>query len=463
MPVHSVDPHRTQDYAGGQIIQQLYESPYKQDGADAPPVPVIFDGPLEREMLGGGRCRLVGRLRPGLRFSDGTELKAADVADSLGLAAPIASRARIEAAGDRVEFTLSEDDPRFEQALSRRWCSIVARRGQQIVGTGPYMVRAGWQPGEIVVERNPHARWQPHVDEVVFRAYPPTESGQPESLKQALAEGVVDFTTALGRDDLGAMTGVRKVFQPGSSTCLLAINVENPVLSNPEVRIAIAEAIDRTEIAALSYDNPHAFTARSLLPPSMWRKSDGLRYAPDRAKERIKRAGIDLGRPLRLVTMWGPRPYLPHPDRTIGALTKQLGEVGLVLEVVQTRDSVDYARRTEAGDYDLDLTGWIADTPDPYDFVKATLGSDSIPMPGKANSSANNLARYRSPEMDAALDRYRRDGASERLEEVVSLASRDVPVCPLFHGPTIIVHTWRLRNVEVSGTGIADFANVELD
>ena len=44
-------------------------------------------------------------------------------------------------------------------------------------------------------------------------------------LKRAIEAKEVDFTTALGRDDLDGLKEVRKVFAPGNATTILSFNV----------------------------------------------------------------------------------------------------------------------------------------------------------------------------------------------------------------------------------------------
>jgi ABC-type transport system substrate-binding protein len=462
-PVYSLDPHHAQDYVGGQIIEQLYEAPYRQDGPDQAPHPVLFTGPLEREPDAGGKTRCIARLRPGLRFSDGSPVTAREVVDSLRLAQPIAARAEISGVGDRIELVLEENDPRLEAALSRRWCSIVLRRGDRILGTGPYAVCDGWTPEHIRITRNPHAQRHAHIDEIEFRVYPRDADGSPQALKQALVSGEVDFTTSLGRDDVGDLKNVRKVFQPGSSTAILYLNVQRPALLDIEVRRAITECIDRPAVAAVTYSNPHAFVARSLLPPSMWRHGDRVRHDPIRARQRMISSGQRPARPLSMLMMWGPRPYLPQPERTASLLIDQLGQIGLEVRTIPTADSIAYGHALDAGDYDLVLSGWMADTPDPYDFLAATLHSACIPAPGGANASANNLSRYRSQTMDDRLDRYRRSGRADLLEEIMAQLSQDFVLCPLFYGPSIVVHAWRLRDIELSHVGIPQLADAAVD
>jgi ABC-type transport system substrate-binding protein len=461
-PIQGFDPETAQDYVSAQVSVQLYDAPFALD-RNRRPQPLLFEGPLARRSEPGGGLRLSGMVRADARFSDGSPVSAEHVVDSLSRVSAIATRAHIDGLGREVWFVLTEPDPRFEARLSLRWASIVKREGGMLFGTGPFAVQPGWTPEHVVLRRNPHSLRRPWIDGVEYRVYPPSEDGRLDALARAVAEGEVDLTTGLTRDDTARLKGVRKDFQPGSSTAFLAFNVEHPLLADVEVRRAICEAIDRTTITGLSHESPHAFAARSLLPSSMWGGSDGVRHDPARARERLRARDVHLHRPLRLLTVWGPRPYLYTPQRTAQLIQQQLGDVGLRVEIVPSTSSVDYFSRASAGAYDLVLAGWIADTPDPLDFLDAVLGSQSIPTPRRAIAYASNLSRYRSPELDAALESYRRDASDASLHKVMDVCIRDAPLCPLSYGAHIVVHGWHVRNVELSASGMPRLELVELE
>lgn len=461
-PVHGLDPETAQDYASAQVVEQLYDAPFALDRHHRPR-PLLFDGPLARSRDTGAGTTLVGTLRPEARFSDGSAVTAESVVASLRRIPAIATRARIDGGGRQVRFSLTAPDPRFEARLSLRWASIVRRDGDALLGTGPFVVRPDWTPEHVVAERNPHALRQARIDGIEFRVYPPSDDGRPDRLARAVADGEVDLTTVLTRDDVGPLKGVRKDFQPGTSTAFLAFNLDHPLLADVEVRRAIVEAIDRVAITRLSHESPQAFAARSLLPSSMWGGSDGVRHDPARARERLRARGVALTRPLRMLIVWGPRPYLPAPQPTARLIRQQLGDVGLPVEIVPSTTSLDYFSRADAGAYDLVLAGWIADTPDPLDFLDAVLGSQSIPTPRRTVAYASNLSRYRSPELDAALDGYRRDAADATLQKLMELVARDAPLCPLCYGPHIVVHGWHVSNVELTASGMPRLALVELE
>lgn len=461
-PVTSLDPEAAQDYVSAQLVEQLYDAPFALDEQHRPQ-PLLFEGSLSRGRAPGGGVELVGKVRADARFSDGSTVTAEDIVSSLARVPAITARARVDGAGREVHFVLAEDDPRFEARLSYRWASIVKREGRTLLGTGPFVVQPGWTPERMVLERNPHALRRARIDGVEFRVYPPSEDGRLDQLARAIGKGEVDLTTGLSREDVAALKGVHKSFQPGTSTALLAFNLEHPALADVEVRRAICEAIDRMEVTRVSHENPHSFTARSLLPPSMWRGTDGVPHDPARARERLLASGVHPSRPLRMLTIWGPRPYLSAPQRTAKVLVQQLAEVGLAVEIAQSASSTDYFSRASAGAYDLVLTGWIADTPDPLDFLDAVVGSQSIPTPERTVAYASNLSRYRSGDMDAALGRYRRDASDASLQAVMELVTRDAPLCPLCYGPHIVVHGWHVRNVQLTAAGMPRLDRVELD
>ena len=65
--------------------------------------------------------------------------------------------------------------------------------------------------------------------------------------------------------------------------------------------------------------------------------------------------------------------------------------------------------------------------------------------------------------MDAALEAYRRTSTESNLAAVLERVHDAAPLFPLFYGATIIVHAWRLANVELSATGMPLLADVTVD
>jgi ABC-type transport system substrate-binding protein len=452
-PISNLDPRIAHDFTGHVVISQVFETPYRHGPSG--PLPVLVEGPFRP--VAAGSPRLAARLRAGLLFSDGTPVRASDLA-AAATRAGLDDSYTIEAVDDRLEVTPRRpgvDPP--EHTLTERVAGVVREVGAAVLGTGPFRV-AQHDEHHVVLERNAHARRQARVDGLEVRCYHATRDGHPEALLAAVRAGEVDFTQSLGRDDVTELEGVRKLFQPGMSTAILSFNTQRPHFATAEVRRATAAAVDRWSLAGLCYESGAAYIAKALLPPALAGAAEGRRYDP--AKPRDAPAAAALPPTLHLVRVWGPRPYLPRPDSVAEEIARNLVRLGTRVEVTTAVDSEDYSRLLRDGDYDLVLGGWVADTMDPVDYLRSTLGSDQIPVPGKSPASAGNYARLRDPQVDAWLREARRDPTA--IERILAYVASEVMVLPLLVGPRVIVHSWRVRDFDPEAGVFPDFSAVDL-
>ncbi|MDX1503447.1 MAG: ABC transporter substrate-binding protein [Thermoanaerobaculia bacterium] len=455
--IGSLDPRHAQDFISALVLAQLYESPYAPPTRDRPAQPRLFRGPLEGDLESR---RFAATLRDDVEFWDETPLTAAILADCLGRT-PLRDQATIEADGDRVVFRLAEPNARFDQVLTQTYASVTLERGGELVGTGPYLP-AEITPQRVRLRRNERYRSPVGIGEIDLRVYPPDADGQPAALVAAFERGEVDFTNMLPREAVSSLQRVRKYFERGNSTALLYMNTQSPALADARARRAVALAIDRLEVAARSHQNALAHVAANILPPLMSDWRDDLRPHPERARALLDELGPDRPRRLKLKLIFGPRPYLPHPTRSAAVIAEQLANVGLEVEVHETKDSKEYYDTLTEKSFDLFLTGWIADTADPTDFLEAILASSMIPRPGEPISVEANLAHWRNERADELLRRLRRSPTDRDRHALLRLAAEEMPVLPLMHGAFSFVHAWRVRNFDPPPLGIPDFSTLEL-
>ncbi|MFQ5351202.1 MAG: ABC transporter substrate-binding protein, partial [Thermoanaerobaculia bacterium] len=365
--VLNLDPSRAQDFISLMAVAQIFERPFDVIESGQPPVPILFREGLKAES--SDQTVFSGAVREEILFSDGTPLSPSILCRSLERVSHFNSMARAEVRGDRVFFHLNRPNASFELALAAPYCSVAYESAGNLLGTGPYLAASGSTPERMRLVRNANYRGEAAIDELEFIHFPPDADGRATALLQAFENDEVDFTNVLHREDISGMSGVRKQFAPANSTAILYFNTERPLFSDRGVRRAIGAAIDRVEVAALCYPtNPLAITATGLLPPMMSGWRDGLKF--DLAEARSRLEGKELGNlaPLRMMVMFGARPYLPQPQAVARYVADQLGKLGFQVQIETTRDSEDYFRHVTRGDYDLALTGWIADTLDPIDF-----------------------------------------------------------------------------------------------
>src|ERR1041385_5840160 len=203
--IASIDPRDAEDNISGMVLEQVFEPPYRLPAGDTTVRPHLLE-PLRPE----GRLQYSAAVRNGARFSDGTAVTADIVARSLRSTKALLNKAILEVHGDRVWFTLSAPNPRFDLTLTQSNCAIVLDRATQLLGTGPFMfdhrpnVKLLQREPNIRLVRNPHHGHANSVDEVLFRIYPAESDGTPSRLMEAMSHGEIDVTNVLTMAQLTA-------------------------------------------------------------------------------------------------------------------------------------------------------------------------------------------------------------------------------------------------------------------
>ena len=466
---NGLDPWEAQDLAGVVVRSQCFETLYKRAGSSVEPDARYLATGLRLDTIsrdGLGRYSL--RLADDLRFCDGSPVEPEDVIASLEHVAPLRAVARMSpGANRRVQFHLLEPDAALEPHLAQIW-SVIGKRGpKHWLGTGPYQFVEETVAGAgrvVVLEVNPH--WsagdhrRPSIERVEFHAYPLDAEGKPSKLRDAIDSGEIDFTLMLPREVAKGLPSLRKVYQPGHSTALLAFACERPWVRDPAVRRALAAAIDPWAIAQLCHDNPAAFAARGLLPPALAPSQRILpQYGLALAAKALEQLA-DKPASLRMLVMWGPRPYLPDPIAVAERIADEFGSLGIGVVIQQPVGPAEFYEAIRKGEHDLILSGYIAESPDAVEFLTALLSSKRVPRPGTPMASTTNLGGYADAEMDLRLAAAAHDpdkilGVLERIEE-------DKPLVPLMYGASVAVHTRRLDDFDLDPRGIPDIAALSL-
>ncbi len=466
---NGLDPWEAQDLSGVIARNQCFETLYVRRDGKVEPDRRYLATELRLETVNiNGMPRYSLRLSEELRFSDGSVVQPEDVVDSLRRVAPLRAVAKMNAAGARrVQLHALQEGIELEPQLAQIWSVIGKRGAKHWLGTGPYAIveeTLGEGGRVLVLERNPHwiagGRRAPTIERIEFYAYPLDASGTPSKLRDAVEAGEIDFTLMLPREVAKGLQGVRKVFQPGQSTAFLAFGARRPWVRDAKVRRALAAAIDPWAIARVCHDNPAAFAARGLLPPAL---SPSQRSLPSYGFEVAAKALEEVAdRPssLRMLVVWGPRPYLPDPRGVAEAIAEQFGALGIGVLIDQAAGATEFFEAVRRGEHDLILSGYIAETPDPVEFMAALLSSQRIPRAGAPMASTTNLGGFADPEMDRRLAAAQGDPAkllavNERLEELR-------PIVPLMYGASVAVHSWRIQDFELDPRGIPSFCELSL-
>jgi ABC-type transport system substrate-binding protein len=460
--IGTLDPRESGDTITGLVLGQIFEMPYAATAAGTIE-PSLFTAPLRLEK-DGAQPVYSGSVRPGVFFSDGTELTAEIAAASLAKAGALRGRATVTARDGRVFFAMSGPSPRFENVLSQWNTGIVLERHGALVGTGPYRLpeettmKSLRDAREIVLERNTLFRGKVVNDELRFLIYPTESNGTPARLIQAVKNSDIDLTLNLSVNDIARhnITGFQPMMQPGNSTGILFFNSERPVFGDASLRRAIQHAINPIPVAELSYEKNHfAFLAGDVIPPLMGKASGSTEM---RDRELLRR---HPGKPaiLTLIVPWIPRPYLPKPLPAAQEIARQLGAYGITVKMIETLSSEHYFKLLARGDYDLGIGGWVADNPDPSEFYESMLSSAQVSRNGQY---LTNQARWSSAAMDAALAAHRADPSPANRKAITDMIEQEAIMIPLIYGASTAIRSRKVKNFHITPSGHVAFAEVAM-
>jgi peptide/nickel transport system substrate-binding protein len=354
------------------------------------------------------------KLRPGVKFHDGTPFNAQavkwnfdrqkDPANKCRCAFYIGFINRVEVQDDlTVVYHLNDPSIMLAELLSPptqngviQSPTAVMTKGDDYnrnpVGTGPFILKS-WTAGDrIVVERNPNY-WNPghpHLDRIVFKPLPDNQS-RFASLQAGEADIIWDDEYSYENIQKAKADKRLTVHEyTGSGAQVYAFNTKAPPFDDERVRQALVMAIDRKTMSA-AITGGLAKPALNPYGSGSWVQcsDDGaLPFDPARSRELIKAYGKPVA--FKMIATASPR------GRAVGQVLQQFWkQVGATMEIEQVDQASIVPRAFQR---QFQLTPWriidLAD-PDPQMYASFHTGSPVA------------LANYSDPELDKLLERAR--------------------------------------------------------
>jgi peptide/nickel transport system substrate-binding protein len=380
------------------------------------------------------------RLKRGVRFHNGRELKATDVKFVLERAAnpetkhPYVRRyqniAAIRAVDDHtVAVGLARPDASFLWTLAVQGSVIypeesVGTLKSAPVGTGPFVV-AEWVRGDrIVLARNPgyDVPGLPKLDRVTFRFI-----SDPNSALAALKAGDIDVSVfGLGPEhvpDLQRDARFQVVVGDTTNDVILAMNNARTPFLDVRVRRAITHAIDKAEVLKGAMFGLGRVLGSNVDPlnPYFVDLAGAMPHDPARARALLAEAGYPNG--FDAVLKVSPQYY--YTVRTAEILASQLAKVGVRVTIEQIEWGQWLSRVWKDADYDLTIIGHA----EPWDI-------DNYANP-------KYYFRYDSPRFQRlfAESAVTPDGPKRRalFVQMQRLLVEDAPVVWLYMHPRLLV------------------------
>jgi peptide/nickel transport system substrate-binding protein/oligopeptide transport system substrate-binding protein len=365
-------------------------------------------------------------LQRGVKFQNGRELQAADVKYSFersargkrpwvfekiagardfirGASAEIGGIRIVDAA--TVEIRLDQPFAPFLHLMAYDAASIVPREevqargaafGSRPVGTGAFRFASWRRDDQVTLERFPdHFRGPAPLDKVVFRIVPAeiTRFNEYRAGQLDLTDIPTGHCRAVQND---RQLRTEASVWPTLGTHAVRFNVERAPFTDVRVRRAIAHAIDPTIVVERLLEGC-VHPARGILPPSLPGYTADVKRLPfdrERAKRLLGEAGFPGGRglpPIAFNFNTGDA-----NQRIAELLQAQLKEIGISLEL-RRLDWAAHIKVVDEGGAGFFRQGWIADYPDPENFLTVLFHSRNV-------GAAGNTSRYRNPKLDRLFD-----------------------------------------------------------
>ena len=417
----TLDPAQATDTTSSAVVRQIFDTLVELDER-LEPKPAL----AERWTISSDQRTYTFTLRPGVKFQNGRAMRSADVKFSFERAArgkrpwvfeKIAGAAAFikggpcEITGLRtpdertVEIRLDKPFAPFLFLMAYDAASVVPREETERlgagfathpVGSGAFRFKEWRRDDRLVLEAFPdHFRGAPRLGRVVFRIIP-AEITRFNDYKAGNLD-VTDIPTGHCRAVKGdPVLKAQVAIWPTLGTHAVRFNVEKPPFNDRRIRLAVAHAIDPSGVVQGLLEGC-VIAGKGILPPALPGYNPEV-TAPgfDRAKARalLAEAGFPAGRGLGPITFNFNTGDLNQ--RIAELLQAQLREVGITLEL-RRLDWAAHLKVVDAGAITMFRQGWIADYPDPENFLTVLFHSRNV-------GAAGNTSRYRSPELDRLFE-----------------------------------------------------------
>jgi len=340
------------------------------------------------------------KLRKGVKYHDGSDFDASDVAAhynrildpknkarSRGFMSAIKGAEAVDA--HTVRFTLKHSWQGFLPTLAGRDMGGLMESKEQTasgkqnrspVGTGPFIFQE-WRGGDrIIVTKNPNY-WDKdkiHLDKIIYRILPDTQTRF-----QSLMAGDVDLIWTDRANSIHKAEKENKVTvykQDGGGSGLLLLNASAPPLDSKIVRNAVRYALSQEISNKVIWKGTRYFAAH----PMPFKCAGGVSY-PKHDLAKAKALVAEYGKPISLKYMHTTTPR----GREFGEISQQLlKKAGIKVELVPVDQSI-LVKRVFTNKYMI--SGWrVADALD--------VGPQLFAL--SYSKSPYNITRLKLPELD---------------------------------------------------------------
>lgn len=320
-----------------------------------------------------------------------------------------------------------------------------------IVSLGPYKLDRWDHDKALILSQNKNYYGQsPSIKKVILYIIP-----DETTVMNLYTSGRLDVATSLLSRDLPFLKKRTDHYQYNVlSLYYYGFNVESPHLKDPRMRKAIVHSIQREEIVKLLNRGNQAL--KSWIPKGLFahNKNIGLDFNPKIAKQLLEEMGYKEPSKLPKIQIF----YNTTADHKMIAenIQSQLKRnLGLQVEL-NNQEWKTYLQRLKTKEVEMFRLGWIADYPDPDNFMNLM-----------ASFSDNNHTNWKNKTYDELIlkamtteDSPQRQKLYDKAQKI--LLEESVAVFPIFASVSHILISPRIKNYPRNVMSYVLFKNIEI-
>lgn len=371
---------------------------------------------------------------------------------------------------------LEKPVPYFEEQLAHTVLfpqrkDIIEAQGEKygsdpskMVFNGPFVIES-WQKGsKTILKKNDKYYDTANVklDKIVLQDIKelPTKYQMFSSKQLDLIQGTGEYAEKLKKDADAGKCNLRVGKTLSTFYMMFNMNGKNKLLMNPKIRLALSLAVDRETYINRIYKR--GFVSYGLIPDTMkCGDKDFRKEVPEPLKEIInqnkdpKALFIEGLKELKMDE--DPSKYtLNYMEQGSDAFRKQCAEyyqnqwktkLGVNITIKQPASFADYLTKCQAGEFDIAVSGWIADFNDPVSMMSNFIKNDG-----------NNYSKYYNTKYEEAIKKAEQESDSGKRLELFKQAeniivAEDAGIAPIFSKDVRVAEQKKVKGVQSPACG----------
>ena len=350
------------------------------------------------------------------------------------------------------------------------------------VGTGPFQIKNIREGQACILQRNKnywkkdkHGNPLPYLDAIKFSFLKEKKSelfefrnGNLDMVYQLPLEMISEVVGDLENAKQGGNIPFNMQVTPSISIQYYGFQHQSEIFKNKDVRLAFNHAIDRESIVTYTLQGEGTPAKYGIVPPAIkdyeFDSIKGYTYDPELARKYLEKAGYANGKGF---------PKIPLQLNSGGSTNVQVAEV--IQKMLKENLNIDielnimpwaqHLENAETGKADFMRLGWIADYPDPENFLNILYGAHVPAEIGE--KSAVNYVRYQSSTYDKlfqealrTVDKKERYRLYRKAEQI---ALNDGAVIPLYYEESTRLLQTHVKNFPANAMEYRDFSEVYIE